>query len=174
MKYKYIFYTLLFYNLFFISCQNNYNYHEEKERYVNILDTFYNDNSSEINSIRRTFYKYTSPYSFDSTEIILTQKLGDTSFQFWIKDYKDTSITFAFFNNDKELNMFFEDMRDVAENNISHSFGANQTGTILLADKSIMLLNRNWITKMSNGISFEKSEIDSMQSSFNLYKAEKK
>ena len=153
------------------SCVTKGGTESSSPRFSKDLDTSYKDNSTEIQSITRTFYKYE-----DGNNIAkLTQVIGDSSYAIDIKNGSDFSVTI--FSNDRELKKFFEDLRTVANNPkkpLNFKFGTLQEGSISLIGEELNLyLPPVTSTNKSVSIDIKKSEIDSLESCFKRYSKEK-
>lgn len=156
------------------SCVNKVGAEEGKEaksqRFSKDLDTSYKDNSTEIESITRTFYKYED----GSKSAKLSQVIGDTSYAFAITNGSDYSVT-IFYN--KEIKKFFEDLRTVANNpkkQLNYKFGGLQEGSIsLLGEELNLFLPPVTATAKSVSLYIKKSEIDSLESCYKRYSIEK-
>jgi hypothetical protein len=142
----------------------------KSQRFSKDLDTSYKDNSTEIESITRTFYKYED----GSKSAKLSQVLGDTSYAFAITNGSDYSVT-IFYN--KEIKKFFEDLRTVANNpkkQLNYKFGGLQEGSIsLLGEELNLFLPPVTATAKSVSLYIKKSEIDSLESCYKRYSTEK-
>lgn len=159
--------------LFTASCNDKKSAGTSTERYSTKLDTSYKDNSLEINSISRTFYQLGK--WGDNPYIQLSQNVGEKGFTITLHDGKD--FTVSIFENDKELNKFFEDMQTVANNpdkTLNFDFGSLKSGSISFnkPDNKIMLYNRGMFKDESSLVYIDKAEIDSMQTCYNKYKSE--
>ncbi len=142
----------------------------KSQRFSKELDTSYKDNSTEIESITRTFYKYED----GSKSAKLSQVVGDTSYAFAITNGSDYSVT-IFYN--KEIKKFFEDLRTVANNpkkQLNYKFGALQEGTIsLIGEELNLFLPPITATAKPVSLYIKKSEIDSLESCYKRYSIEK-
>lgn len=162
---------LVFFLFQLTSCVNKGGTEGTSQRFSQDLDTSYKENSTEIESITRTFYNYED----GSNSAKLTHVIGDTSYAFDIKNGSDFSVTI--FSNDRELKKFFEDLRTVANNPkkpLNYKFGTVQQGSISLIGEELNLyLPPITSTAKSVAIDIKKSEIDSLESCYNRYLKEK-
>lgn len=153
------------------SCISNGGTDSNSQRFSKDLDTSYKDNSTEIQSITRTFYKYED----GNNSATLTQVIGDSSYAFIIKNDKEISL--VTFSNQLELKKFFTDMRTVVNNSkkpLNFKFGALQNGSISASGDDVHLfILPSFSSKESVSIDIKKSEIDSLESCFKRYSKEK-
>jgi hypothetical protein len=157
---------LVFFLFQLTSCVNKGGTEGTSQRFSKDLDTSYKENSTEIESITRTFYNYED----GSNSAKLTHVIGDTSYAFSIKNGSDISATIFY---SKEMKKFFEDLRTVANNpkkSLNYKFGALQEGSIsLIGDELNLYLPPITSTAKSVAIDIKKSEIDSLESCYNRY-----
>lgn len=141
-------------------------------RFSKDLDTSYKVNSTEIESITRTFYNYED----GDNKLRLTQNINDTSIALSI--FNGTEFSSAIFMNDKELKKFFADLKTVANNPtkpLTYTIGTLQEGSVSISGDEISL----WLppvisTRKSVGMNIKKSEIDSLESCYSKYSKENK
>jgi hypothetical protein len=138
-----------------------------RTRFSKDLDTSYKANSTEIESITRTFYNY----EVGDNKLKLTQELNDTSFALTI--FNGNNISSAIFMNNKEIIKFFSDLKTVSSNpnkDLRYTIGTLQEGSLSLSGDDISLyLPAAISTSQSVLINIKKSEIDSLESCYNRY-----
>ena len=159
---KYIFVSYLSFLL--ISCGNTSS--NSGERYSKKLDTSYKDNSTEVASVTRTFYK---KGDILDDHIYLRQKLGDKDYLMIIYDDKEKKNEVVLISEEK-MPKLFEDMNTVisnSEKNLNFTFGNLEGGEISYFVKGEISIYINGVSHNLN-----KAEIDSMQSCYLKYKTE--
>lgn len=172
MKNNNLFYLVLSACLLLISCSDLSNNSDSGQRFSNELDTFYKTNSTEIESIERTFYK---KGDIISNYIAISQKVGQKSYRLMIydKDNKENNlISVSTLNDDTKIEQMFKDMQIVLSNPgkmLDYRFGELQNGRIRANGN-----NEISISIDGNYQYLNKAEIDSMQSCYNRFKKELK
>ncbi len=162
---------LVFFLFQLTSCVNKGGTEGTSQRFSKDLDTSYKENSTEIESITRTFYNYED----GSNSAKLTHVIGDTSYAYVIQN--DSEFSLVTFSNENELKKFFSDMRTVANNPkkpLKYNFGALQNGNISSSGDDIHLFIHSSISAgKAVSLDIKKSEIDSLESCYNRYLKEK-
>ena len=159
---KYIFITFLCFLI--ISCGNKSA--NSQERFSRKLDTSYKVNSTEVESITRTFYKKGDVLD---DHIYLQQTVGKKDYVMNIYEKKANKVQVVLISEEK-MPKLFEDMNTVisnSEKNLNFTFGQ-------LDDGIISALGKDEISIFTNGVShfLNKAEIDSMKSCYLKYKTE--
>ena len=153
-----------------ISCVNKEKITEDG--YCKKLDTIYKDNSTDIESVRRTFYK---KGEFGEDFFGLSQEIGKEDFV--ISLIKDNDVSSIIFDN-KSLKSFIDNAKTIIKNkgkNLEFDLGNIKNSSMshsIMLDDGINIYSENLLGK---SVSFELSneDINNLEKAFDKYKKEK-
>jgi hypothetical protein len=170
---KKISHLAIFATILMISCQNTNKTSSTSQRFSTQLDTSYKDNSTDIESIRRTIYQFGS-YENGKMISLESENLNKNGLSMSFID--DKIITAAIFEKPDLFKKFIKDARTVSSNpnkRLSYNFGALNEGTITSVGEGKINLYVSALSK-STYIDIDIAEVDSMESCYNRFLSEKK
>jgi hypothetical protein len=169
---------MFFLTFLFTSCGNISNSNEE--RFSKKLDTSYKDNSTDIESITRTFYQRDKNIINQITakvndNLSLQQTIGEKEYTMIITEDRKTGVTL--FEDNTAMLKLFDDMNTVLSNpgkSLRYEFGSLSNGEISsYGEDEISISIRSTLQDKRLYAHLNKAEIDSMKSCFLRYRAEK-
>jgi len=140
------------------------------QRFSTDLDTFYKDNSIDIDRIYRTFYNFIDTSS--STRISLRKDISENKINMYYTN--SSKVQMAVFSDTTKFYNFIKDARSIINNptkQLRYDFGNRdnckmKTGNL---NGTIFMYLTDLIFEEGMTINIEASEIDSMESCFNRY-----
>ena len=157
---------------------------EIKQRFTTQSDTFYKDNSLDVEWVNRTFYRMANNQGgLNERELSISkfihEKFGDP---YLLGDYYNLMLCvgaapkvmrgYVQISSDRSLKNFFKSMRTVASNRdkiLHYTFGDHDEGSIIADPSSDGVQLYIKVSNDYENISIVKSEIDSMESCYNRY-----
>jgi len=152
----------------FISCVSNTK--KTDNGYIKKLDTIYKDNSTDIESIRRTFY-FVGDEVDDFLEV--TQEIGKNDYAISIHDGEDFGTIIL---NNKEFNTFIENAKIIIKNkgkNLNYDIGSySSMSTSVMLENGINIYSENLLGK---SVSYELSidDINNLEKALKKFNSEK-
>ena len=163
----------IFATIFMISCQNTNKTNSTSQRFSPHSDTFYKVNSTDIESVTTTIYRFDSDTS--NRRIELEQSTEDNLLVMYLHEINGGGYT-ATFESPDLFKKFIKDARIVSNNpnkRLEYTFGYSEYddgGSIFpgTAEGTIRLVLGEL------GIDIAIAEVDSMESCYNRFLSEKK